>query len=59
MFERNIQKELTRWANDKYHKPLVLRGARKVGKTTVVSRFTENFENFLPVNLEKTGERTF
>jgi predicted AAA+ superfamily ATPase len=53
MFERNIQKELTRWANDKYRKPLILRGARQVGKTTVVSRFAENFDNFLPINLEK------
>jgi predicted AAA+ superfamily ATPase len=34
MFERSIEKELERWANDKYRKPLVLRGARQVGKTT-------------------------
>ncbi|GHT02713.1 ATPase [Bacteroidia bacterium] len=53
MFERNIQRELTRWANDKYRKPLILRGARQVGKTTIVGRFAENFDNFLPVNLEK------
>jgi predicted AAA+ superfamily ATPase len=53
MFERNIQKELTRWANDRYRKPLVLRGARQVGKTTVIGRFAENFDNFLAVNLEK------
>ncbi|MDR2475819.1 MAG: AAA family ATPase [Bacteroidales bacterium] len=53
MFERNIQKELTRWSNDKYRKPLVLRGARQVGKTTVVSCFAKEFDNFLAVNLEK------
>ena len=54
MFERNIEKELTRWVNDKYRKPLVLRGARQVGKTTVVRRLATQFENFLAVNLEKS-----
>lgn len=53
MFERNIEKELIGWANDKYRKPLVLRGARQVGKTTIVNRFGSKFENFLSVNLEK------
>jgi len=57
MFERKIQKELMRWANDKYRKPLVLRGARQVGKTTVVGRFAENFDNFLSINLEKKEAR--
>ena len=54
MFERNIEKELEYWANDKYRKPLVLRGARQVGKTTIVNRFAGKFENYLPVNLEKS-----
>jgi predicted AAA+ superfamily ATPase len=54
MFERSIEKELERWANDKYRKPLVLRGARQVGITTIVNRFAGKFENYLPVNLEKS-----
>ncbi len=54
MFERNIERELTHWVNDKYRKPLVLRGARQVGKTTVVRRLATQFENFLTVNLEKS-----
>ncbi len=54
MFERNAEKELERWANDPYRKPLVLRGARQVGKTTIVNRFAGKFENYLPVNLEKS-----
>lgn len=54
MFERNVEKELERWANDKYRKPLVLRGARQVGKTTVVNRLGSKFENYLSVNLEKS-----
>ena len=53
MFERSIEKKLAQWASDKYRKPLVLRGARQVGKTTVVKRFASQFDNFLAVNLEK------
>jgi predicted AAA+ superfamily ATPase len=53
MFERSIEKELSRWSADRYRKPLILRGARQVGKTTVVQRFACMFENYLSVNLEK------
>lgn len=52
MFRRDIQLELERWANKSVHKPLILRGARQVGKTTVVNQFARNFENYLYVNLE-------
>ncbi|HCC52849.1 MAG TPA: ATPase [Porphyromonadaceae bacterium] len=57
MFERSIEKELEHWANDPYRKPLVLRGARQVGKTTIVNRFAGKFENYLSVNLEKSDAR--
>ena len=53
MFERNIEKDLERWSNDRYRKPLVLRGARQVGKTTIVHCFARKFENYLSINLEK------
>ena len=53
MIERNIEKGLVRWMNNKYRKPLILRGARQVGKTTVVKNFSSRFENFLSINLEK------
>ncbi len=54
MFKRIIEKELECWSTDKYRKPLVLRGARQVGKTTIVNRFANKFDNYLPVNLEKS-----
>jgi len=57
MFERGVEKELDLWANDPYRKPLVLRGARQVGKTTIVNRFGSKFENYLSVNLEKSDVR--
>jgi len=57
MFVRNIEKELEKWAFGEYRKPLVLRGARQVGKTTVVRKFGDRFENFLYINLEKQSSR--
>ncbi len=52
MFQRDILKRLDEWANKSHRKPLILRGARQVGKTTVVHQFGEQFENYLYVNLE-------
>lgn len=57
MFVRGIEKELEKWALGAYRKPLVLRGARQVGKTTVVNSFGKQFDNFLSINLEKQSSR--
>lgn len=53
MFKREIIVRLEQWMNDSRRKPLILRGARQVGKTTVVNEFGGQFENYLSVNLEK------
>lgn len=39
MFFRQIEVELEKWAAKPGRKPLILRGARQVGKTTVVHKF--------------------
>jgi uncharacterized protein len=57
MFVRDIENELKKWSLRSDRKPLVLRGARQVGKTTVVNKFGEQFENYLYINLEKAGSR--
>lgn len=44
---------MEQWKKDDHRKPLVLRGARQVGKTTVVHEFGKQFENYLYLNLEK------
>lgn len=44
MFQRNIYKKLQDWASKSSHKPLILRGARQVGKTTLVNEFSKEFE---------------
>lgn len=54
MFNRNILVYMEEWRLKKARKPLVLRGARQVGKTYAVTIFAkEHFENFVYINLEK------
>lgn len=57
MFKRNIEIELHKWAENPYRKPLILRGARQVGKTTVINRFAKNFDNYISINLEKSAAK--
>lgn len=54
MFYRNSIEELREWANRGNRKPLILRGARQVGKTTIVNQFSREFDLFLTLNLEKS-----
>lgn len=52
MFRRKIISKLEEWKRNKQHKPLILRGARQVGKTTVVNQLGASFDNYLYFNLE-------
>lgn len=52
MFKRGIQNELIKWKNKKNRKPLIVRGARQVGKTTAVQQFGREFSQFIYLNLE-------
>lgn len=52
MFRRKIIDRLEAWKQNTNHKPLILRGARQVGKTTVVNEFGLQFDNYLYFNLE-------
>ena len=52
MFKRKILSKLEAWKRDERHKPLILRGARQVGKTTAVNEFGSQFDNYLYFNLE-------
>lgn len=56
MFPRAITADLEAWANNAVRKPLILRGARQVGKTVAVSLFGKNYERFIQLNLEKPGD---
>jgi uncharacterized protein len=54
--ERNIFLELKNWAKEEDRKPLLLRGARQVGKTYAVRELGKLFENFVEVNFEENDE---
>lgn len=51
--ERFVIQRLIEWKNDDNHKPLVIRGARQVGKTTLVNQFGKCFDNYLYLNLDR------
>jgi len=59
IFKRNIQRYLVEWKADSNRKPLVIRGARQVGKTTVINEFARSFKHYISLNLEKPNNRIF
>ena len=55
--KRSIEKALEFWRLDKRRKPLLLRGARQVGKSYTVCQFGKHhFENIVAINLEAQPE---
>jgi len=50
---RKIDKNLIEWKNDCKRKPLLIRGARQIGKTYSVRNLSETFDSFLEVNFEE------
>ena len=56
-FFRLAEQDLQRWKSSPYRKPLVLRGARQTGKTTLVKKFGRSFDCFIYLNLEAEQDR--
>lgn len=57
MFNRDIIDYLEKWKTKNGRKPLVLRGARQVGKTFAVKFFAaKHFTDFIYINLEKAED---
>ena len=52
-YKRIIDKYLAEWAQDSTHKPVLLRGARQVGKSCAVKHLGDSFEQFVELNFEK------
>ena len=52
-YPRLIDSYLAEWASRKSRKPLLLRGARQVGKSTAVHHLAESFESYVEINFEK------
>ena len=51
--KRQIDKELETWKTSVEHKPLLVRGARQVGKSSAIRHLGESFSYFLEVNFER------
>ena len=50
---RKIDGELSHWRQKKEGKPLLISGARQVGKSTAVRQLSKQFDHFLEVNFEQ------
>jgi len=57
MYPRKLLRQLEQWKEKPHRKPLILRGARQVGKTTLVQLFARGFKHFIPLNLEREEDR--
>jgi len=57
MFNRLALEKLKKWAERKDRKPLVLRGARQVGKTTLIDIFSNQFDQYIYLNLELYSDK--
>ena len=55
--ERKIQSKLLSWKESLHRKPLIIQGARQVGKTWSILNFGKsNYKNLLYFNFESNGE---
>ena len=59
MITRKRLEDLQQWRLRAGRKPLIIRGARQVGKTTIVNQFAQSFEQYLYLNLEKQRDANF
>ena len=52
--KRHAEQVLYRWKDSEFRKPLLIYGARQVGKTWLMKNFgQQNFKNYLYINFEK------
>lgn len=55
-FTRKIDNELLLWKSLKNRKPLLLRGARQVGKSTAIRYLGQQFNHFVEINFDEKPE---
>ncbi|CAN1485637.1 COG1373 Predicted ATPase (AAA+ superfamily) [Flavobacteriaceae bacterium] len=53
---RNIDIELINWKSDEKKKPLLIRGARQIGKTSAIRNLGKQFTHFVEVNFDENPE---
>lgn len=58
-FYRKIEHFLETWRTKSHRKPLILRGARQVGKSTLVNHFGKQYAHFISLNLERPSDKRY
>ncbi len=53
---RSVENELNIWKEEPNRLPLLIRGARQVGKSSLVKQFGQQFQYYLELNLEMDPE---
>ena len=53
---RDLMQKLILWRMDPLRMPLILRGARQVGKSWLVRSFGEHFNTFIELNFEEDAD---
>lgn len=51
---RKADADLEKWKTDIPHKPLLIRGARQVGKTMTIREFGKSFDSFIEINFDES-----
>lgn len=59
LITRKSEEYLLEWREKPDRKPLILRGARQVGKSTLVKNLGEKYKYFVQLNLEKPKDRKY
>ena len=55
-YKRLIDEQLLLWKESPRRKPLLIRGARQVGKSTAVREFGKSFKYYIEINLERQAD---
>jgi hypothetical protein len=55
-YRRHIDAELLEWKDAPNRKPLLIRGARQVGKSTAVRELGKTFKYYVEINLERQSQ---
>lgn len=55
--KRQAYQYLSSWKQNQKRKPLLVRGARQVGKTTLVKTFAAEFTTYIELNLERESDK--
>ena len=53
---RTIDNELIKWKESENRKPLMIRGARQVGKTSSIRNFAQHFSYYVEINLDENSK---